>query len=192
ESEASQIAALERQELASPPLDNQQAGRLLLLYLLSGDLCNARLLWRRTPQALRSGASQPLANIWRCGAALFSRDYSTFYTAAADAAASTAAPMPPDLADLLARLVTKTRRDRAAALAAAYSCIGRARLAKEVGVSPSGVAEALPNWRVGPDQGDSGFLAPPEPAATAADAPLMDTFEAIQKLSATIGFVENH
>ncbi|XP_062612508.1 COP9 signalosome complex subunit 8-like [Saccostrea cucullata] len=73
---------LEQQELesagggTSPQVYNQ----LLALYLLHNDMCNAKFLWKRIPQSVKS-SSPETGHIWAVGQKLWLRDYPGIYEA---------------------------------------------------------------------------------------------------------------
>jgi len=73
---------LEKQELDAP--GGIASGpiylKLLALYLLQNDLCNAKYLWKRTPQSVK--LSTPELNfIWNVGQKMWLRDFPGIYAA---------------------------------------------------------------------------------------------------------------
>ncbi|KAK7493370.1 hypothetical protein BaRGS_00015496 [Batillaria attramentaria] len=73
---------LETQELEAPGGvgSPQLYGQLLTLYLLKNDLCNAKFLWKRIPQSVKSGNGE-LSLIWVVGQHMWQRDYPGVYEA---------------------------------------------------------------------------------------------------------------
>lgn len=61
-------------------MNAQVYGSLLSLYLLHGDLCNAKFLWRRIPKSVK-GSNPELAHVWSVGQKMWQRDYPGIYTA---------------------------------------------------------------------------------------------------------------
>ncbi|XP_058478201.1 COP9 signalosome complex subunit 8 isoform X2 [Solea solea] len=74
----------EAQELEAPGgiATPQVYAQLLALYLLHNDMNNARYLWKRIPQAIKS-ANPELAAIWAVGQRIWQRDFPGIYTAIA-------------------------------------------------------------------------------------------------------------
>jgi len=70
---------LENQELTSAGnCSDRVYAQLLAVYLLSNDLSNARLLWRRMPDQTKNG-SNDLKEIWKIGKLLLERKSSEIY-----------------------------------------------------------------------------------------------------------------
>uniref|UniRef100_A0A3B5REG5 COP9 signalosome subunit 8 n=1 Tax=Xiphophorus maculatus TaxID=8083 RepID=A0A3B5REG5_XIPMA len=57
----------------------QVYAQMLALYLLNNDMNNARYLWKRIPQAIKS-ANPELAAIWAVGQRIWQRDFPGIYT----------------------------------------------------------------------------------------------------------------
>ncbi|XP_014912462.1 COP9 signalosome complex subunit 8 isoform X2 [Poecilia latipinna] len=74
----------EAQELEAPGgiTTPQVYAQMLALYLLNNDMNNARYLWKRIPQAIKS-ANPELAAIWAVGQRIWQRDFPGIYTAIA-------------------------------------------------------------------------------------------------------------
>ncbi|PVD39051.1 hypothetical protein C0Q70_01678 [Pomacea canaliculata] len=73
---------LEVQELEAPGgvATPQLYGQLLALYLLQNDLCNAKFLWKRIPQNIKT-ANPELSTIWVVGQRMWLRDLPGVYEA---------------------------------------------------------------------------------------------------------------
>lgn len=54
--------------------------QLLALYLLHNDMCNAKFLWKRIPQTVKSSTPETV-QIWAVGQKLWLRDYPGIYEA---------------------------------------------------------------------------------------------------------------
>ncbi|KAF7709799.1 hypothetical protein HF521_016649 [Silurus meridionalis] len=74
----------ETQELEAPGgiATPQVYCQLLSLYLLHNDMNNARYLWKRIPQAIKT-ATPELAAIWTVGQCIWQRDFPGIYSAIA-------------------------------------------------------------------------------------------------------------
>ncbi|XP_052676037.1 COP9 signalosome complex subunit 8-like [Crassostrea angulata] len=73
---------LEQQELESAGgvAPAQVYNQLLALYLLHNDMCNAKFLWKRIPQTVKSSTPETV-QIWAVGQKLWLRDYPGIYEA---------------------------------------------------------------------------------------------------------------
>ncbi|KTG36047.1 hypothetical protein cypCar_00022257 [Cyprinus carpio] len=76
------LLQFETQELEAPGgiATPQVYSQLLVLYLLNNDMNNARYLWKRIPQAIKT-ANPELAAIWAVGQRIWQRDFPGIYTA---------------------------------------------------------------------------------------------------------------
>ncbi|XP_055735014.1 COP9 signalosome complex subunit 8 isoform X1 [Salvelinus fontinalis] len=72
------------QELEAPGgiATPQVYAKLLALYLLHNDMNNARYLWKRIPQAIKSGNPE-LTAVWAVGQRIWQRDFPGIYSAIA-------------------------------------------------------------------------------------------------------------
>ena len=70
------LATLENQELDSPlgQLSVESYSEFLGLYLLTNDLVNAKLLWKRIPTEMKF-TNDELKAIWEVGKAAWKHDY---------------------------------------------------------------------------------------------------------------------
>ena len=71
------LATIEDQELDSPLgiLDVELYCEFLGLYLLTNDLANAKLLWKRTPADMKT-SNEELKAVWEVGKAAWNHNYS--------------------------------------------------------------------------------------------------------------------
>ncbi|XP_065107612.1 COP9 signalosome complex subunit 8 isoform X2 [Paramisgurnus dabryanus] len=78
------LLQFETQELEAPGgiATPQVYSQLLVLYLLHSDMNNARYLWKRIPQAIKT-ANPELAAIWAVGQRIWQRDFPGIYNAIA-------------------------------------------------------------------------------------------------------------
>ncbi|XP_048050006.1 COP9 signalosome complex subunit 8 isoform X2 [Megalobrama amblycephala] len=78
------LLQFETQELEAPGgiATPQVYSQLLVLYLMHNDMNNARYLWKRIPQAIKT-ANPELAAIWAVGQRIWQRDFPGIYTAIA-------------------------------------------------------------------------------------------------------------
>lgn len=58
----------------------QLYSQLLAIYLLQNDLCNAKYLWKRIPQSVKSSHAE-INNIWQVGQKMWQRDFPGIYEA---------------------------------------------------------------------------------------------------------------
>lgn len=74
------LASIEDQELDSPLgiLSVELYTEFLGLYLLTKDLSNAKLLWKRIPADMKTD-SEELKAVWEVGKTMWKRDYSGFH-----------------------------------------------------------------------------------------------------------------
>ncbi|CAH2012825.1 unnamed protein product [Acanthoscelides obtectus] len=73
---------LEKQELEAPNgvATPQLYEQLLAIYLYQNDLCNAKYLWKRIPESVKTSAPE-LKNIWAVGQCMWRRDFPGIYKA---------------------------------------------------------------------------------------------------------------
>nr|CAD7201044.1 unnamed protein product [Timema douglasi] len=78
------VEDLEKQELGSPGgvSSPQVYAQLLAIYLFQNDLCNAKYLWKRIPQNVKTSHAE-LGLIWKVGQKLWMRDFPGVYTSLA-------------------------------------------------------------------------------------------------------------
>ena len=71
------LSSIEDQELDSPLgiLTAELYTEFLGLYLLTNDLCNAKLLWKRIPADIKT-SNEELQAVWEVGKAMWRHDYS--------------------------------------------------------------------------------------------------------------------
>uniref|UniRef100_A0A674P2V3 COP9 signalosome complex subunit 8 n=2 Tax=Takifugu rubripes TaxID=31033 RepID=A0A674P2V3_TAKRU len=120
----------ETQELEAPGgiATPQVYAQLLSLYFLHNDMNNARYLWKRTPQAIKS-ANPELTAIWAVGQRIWQRDFPGIYTAIA------AFQWSENILPVVEALRESTRQRAYSLVAQAYTSISAEDFAAFVGYS---------------------------------------------------------
>jgi len=157
----------------------QAYGQLLAIYLLLGDLPNAKLLWKRIPDTVKQ-ESLELPAIWAVGKALFSRDFASIY------ASITQSEWPPHLKNIM-NLIRDTTRTRALNLVAkAYTTITLTDLSRYLGVEPNEALQRATElgWRI-----EGNFVHPIKLQAKS-DSPIRSE-EELALLTDYVAFLEN-
>uniref|UniRef100_A0AAY4CAY3 COP9 signalosome complex subunit 8 n=2 Tax=Denticeps clupeoides TaxID=299321 RepID=A0AAY4CAY3_9TELE len=108
----------ETQELEAPGgiATPQVYSQLLALYLLHNDMNNARYLWKRIPQAIKT-ANPELAAVWTVGQHIWQRDFPGIYSAI------TAHQWSENILPIMDALQESTRRRAYGLVAQAYTSI---------------------------------------------------------------------
>ncbi|XP_014019352.1 COP9 signalosome complex subunit 8 isoform X1 [Salmo salar] len=120
----------ETQELEAPGgiATPQVYAQLLVLYLLHNDMNNARYLWKRIPQAIKS-ANPELTALWAVGQRIWQRDFPGIYSAIA------AHQWSENILPVMEALRETTRRRAYGLVAQAYTSIMAEDFAAFVGYS---------------------------------------------------------
>ncbi|XP_064801196.1 COP9 signalosome complex subunit 8-like isoform X1 [Oncorhynchus masou masou] len=118
------------QELEAPGgiATPQVYAQLLALYLLHNDMNNARYLWKRIPQAIKSGNPE-LTAVWAVGQRIWQRDFPGIYSAIA------AHQWSENILPAMDALQETTRRRAYGLVAQAYTSITAEDFAAFVGYS---------------------------------------------------------
>ncbi|CAL8326772.1 unnamed protein product [Lota lota] len=189
----------ETQELEAPGgiATPQVYAQLLSLYLLHNDMNNARYLWKRIPQAIKS-ANPELAAVWAVGQRIWQRDFPGVYTAIA------AFQWSENILPVMESLREGTRQRAYGLVAQAYTSIAAEDFAAFVGYSVEeavkGVVsqgwQADPNTRmVMPQKPASGTPSShPPPLLPPADPPpisLVPNEQQLARLTDYVAFLEN-
>ncbi|XP_055726979.1 COP9 signalosome complex subunit 8 isoform X1 [Salvelinus fontinalis] len=123
----------ETQELEAPGgiATPQVYAQLLVLYLLHNDMNNARYLWKRIPQAIKScvQANLELTAVWAVGQRIWQRDFPGIYSAIA------AHQWSENILPVMEALRETTRRRAYGLVAQAYTSIMAEDFAAFVGYS---------------------------------------------------------
>ncbi|KAM9709423.1 COP9 signalosome complex subunit 8 isoform 1-T1 [Menidia menidia] len=126
----------EAQELEAPGgiATPQVYAQLLALYLLNNDMNNARYVWKRIPQAIKS-ANPELTAVWAVGQHIWQRDFPGIYAAiAAHQWSENILPVMEALQDTNV-LIESTRQRAYSLVAQSYTSIAAEDLAAFVGYS---------------------------------------------------------
>ncbi|CAM9934965.1 unnamed protein product, partial [Lampetra planeri] len=165
----------ESQELESPGgvASPQVYGQLLALYLLNNDVNNARYLWKRIPQAIKT-ANPELGAVWCVGQRMWQRDFPGVYSSIGAQTWSEA------LQPILHALREETRKRAFSLVAQAYTSISADDLAAFVGLAVPDAVKGTPEegWNadsitrmIVPKKPGGGGLSPLCTPAAAAAAP---------------------
>ncbi|KAG5876456.1 hypothetical protein JTB14_032689 [Gonioctena quinquepunctata] len=139
---------LERQELEAPNAtpSPQVYEQLLATYLYQNDLCNAKYLWKRIPQSVKS-SNPELGHIWDVGQSMWNRDFPAIYKAL------NAVTWSETVVDIM-KMVQDVVRARAVDLISqAYSSITLDTVSAMTGLSPDVCIPACADrgWKFEPD-----------------------------------------
>jgi len=175
------VSGLEQRELENGPDGIRAEGytELLAYYLLQGELCNAKFLWKRVPSGMKQGHPE-LEAVWEVGRRLWTKDMSGFYQAAGGFQWS--APIAPIMNQLIEAVRQKTIR----LIGTAYSSVRPQDVSTMLGLALPDV-EVLANtrgWKV-----VDGMIEPVE--FIPEDTPISSGEEQIGKLTDYVAFLEN-
>jgi len=179
---ATALEILESRELEATGPDGfspEGYTELLANYLLLGDLCNARFVWKRIP-ALKKQQNLELAAVWSVGEALWKKDLSTFYQTARSFQWS------PAIAPIMAQLIESIQENMVRLIGTAYTSIQFDDVAGLLGISGP-EAEVLAQSR-GWTKND-GLLQPVESPPD--ETVLASAEEQLGKLTDFVTFLEN-
>nr|CAD7438664.1 unnamed protein product [Timema bartmani] len=131
------VEDLEKQELESPGgvSSPQVYAQLLAIYLFQNDLCNAKYLWKRIPQNIKTSHAE-LGLIWKVGQRLWMRDFPGVYT-------SLAVDWSENVSQVMQALLESTRKRAVNLVSHAYSSISADDLAAFVGMPADRAASAV-------------------------------------------------
>ncbi|XP_020317297.1 COP9 signalosome complex subunit 8 [Oncorhynchus tshawytscha] len=137
----------ETQELEAPGgiATPQVYAQLLVLYLLHNDMNNARYLWKRIPQAIKS-ANLELTAVWAVGQRIWQRDFPGIYSAIA------AHQWSENILPVMEALRETTRRRAYGLVAQAYTSIMAEDFAAFVGYSVEDAVKGVVSqgWQADP------------------------------------------
>ncbi|XP_059472336.1 COP9 signalosome complex subunit 8 [Neocloeon triangulifer] len=178
-------ADLEREELEAAigtPLQAQKYTQLLAIYLYHNDLCNAKMLWKRIPEAVKL-ADEELNAVWRIGQRMWQRDFYLMHLALAQTDSWTE-PVAP----IMDALKGQVRSRALELIGSAYSSITIESLARLLGETPAqAVASAAsqPGWQIV----EGNMVLPKKPAP--APGPPLTSEDQLDKLTEFVSFLEN-
>uniref|UniRef100_A0A8C4TB74 COP9 signalosome complex subunit 8 n=1 Tax=Erpetoichthys calabaricus TaxID=27687 RepID=A0A8C4TB74_ERPCA len=173
----------EAQELEAPGgiATPQVYGQLLALYLLHNDMNNARYLWKRIPQALKT-ANLELGAIWAVGQHIWQRDFPGIYTTIA------AYQWSESIQPIMDALREATRQRAFGLVAQAYTSIMADDFAAFVGCPVDEAVQGVVNqgWQADPS---TRMVMPKKP-----DPPpvsLIPNEQQLARLTDYVAFLEN-
>jgi len=181
------IAALETSELEGgcEGIGVEGYGQLLALYLATGQLCEAKFLWKRVPVNMKN-ASEELHAIWGVGQTLWLKDTKRFHSTVSSFQWS------PTIGPIMARAVARMRETTLSLIGSAYTCI-KVQDAEEllgVTVGEPDLANVIGplEWRV-----EGGLIYPSEvvPRGLSTSSHLVSVDDQIGKLTNYVSVLEN-
>lgn len=191
-----QLSELERQELESEEEPSPQLyAQLLSLYLLFGDLINAKLLWKRIPASLKEQISD-LPAIWQVAVALMKRQPDQVYDLV------NGREWPAYIRKIMAMISSRTRERVLNFVSSAYSHITLSDFQKLTGCKSEEEAISLANSLSWPFDEENRIVQPVKSATSStASTPTDETFEGsldsdysqeqLHKLTQYVSFLEN-
>lgn len=137
-------ADLEKQELESAGgvATPQLYGQLLAIYLLQGDLPNAKFLWKRIPSNVKE-SNPELGKIWAVGQKFWNREITGFYTLLEE-------DWPEHVKPIMSAIGDVTRNRALQLISKAYSSVSLVNVAACVGLTPERSVEVITSlgWSV--------------------------------------------
>ncbi|XP_069107949.1 COP9 signalosome complex subunit 8-like [Argopecten irradians] len=169
---------LEEQELQAPGGvgSPQLYSQLLALYLLHNKMCQAKFLWKRIPQSVKSSTPE-LTLIWTAGQKMWLRDYTGSYEALKKEFSPEVKPIN--------EITPEAYRRRAFHLVSqAYSSINGDELATFLGMSTTDAVQAArtEGWEA---DAQTRFITPKKPVGVQVDP----EFKSDQQLSVLTDYV---
>lgn len=143
---------LELQEIDAPGcrLSPELYAKLLAIYLIQNDLCNAKFLWKRIPEDVKKGDSgSEISKIWNIGQSLWKKDHSATFEALKTSEWS------EHTSELMAIVTESTRQRYINLVESTYSSICIGDFSKFVGLSESDaqqLASQQVGWSIDADQ----------------------------------------
>ncbi|XP_012689500.1 COP9 signalosome complex subunit 8 [Clupea harengus] len=173
----------ETQELEAPGgiATPQVYSQLLALYLLHNDMNNARYLWKRIPQAIKT-ANPELAAVWAVGQHIWQREFPGIYSTIA------AYQWSEGIGPIMEALQESTRRRAYGLVAQAYTSIMAEDFAACVGYSVEDAVKGVVSqgWQADPN---TRMVMPQKP-----DPPpvsLVPNEQQLARLTDYVAFLEN-
>ncbi|XP_015114576.1 COP9 signalosome complex subunit 8 [Diachasma alloeum] len=131
------VNELEKAELEAPTgtVSAQVYSQLLAVYLHQNDLCNAKFLWKRIPDNVKSGC-QELSQIWNVGQKMWQRDWPAVHTALN-------LEWSDDVRHIMHALKESVRERAMSLVSEAYSSLSLSVLAGMTGQSPEEAKQSV-------------------------------------------------
>ncbi|KAL4231742.1 COP9 signalosome complex subunit 8 [Mactra antiquata] len=155
-------------------------GKLLCIYLLQNDTCNAKFLWKRIPQAIKT-ANAELGHIWAVGQKMWQRDFPGIYeTLKKDWSES--------CKDIMAAVLEATRKRAFLLVAQAYSSINADEFALFMGLPVVEAVKAAQKegWQADPN---TKLVRPMKPVSQ--PDPLLANEQQLSVLTDYVSFLES-
>lgn len=170
---------LEKQELDAPGgvAAPQLYAKLLAIYLLQYDLCNAKFLWKRVPTSCKTTLPE-LAFIWGVGKAMWQRDFPAVYKALQ------ATQWSENVSPIMTALHNEVRKRAEKLVCLAYTSLSVSTAAGLMGYTPDEVVAQHKDWIV-----ESQMIMP----IRLPQSPVQVTSseEQLSKLTEFVSFLEN-
>ncbi|XP_014249791.1 COP9 signalosome complex subunit 8 [Cimex lectularius] len=172
---------LEKQELqaqggVSTP---QLYGQLLAIYLYQFDLCNAKFLWKRIPQNIKSQNTE-LGHIWNVGKAMWQRELPAVYTALSSTS------WTDNVKPIMVGLKDKVREKCIGLVCKAYSSLNLEMLSLLLGMTTQEAIELAKKngWNI-----EDNIIFPVQ--QTSIPVNITSTEQQLHKLTNFVSFLEN-
>lgn len=173
---------LESQELEAPGGIATAAvyGKLLCIYLLQNDICNAKFLWKRIPQQIKTGTPE-LGQIWTVGQKMWQRDFPGMYETLQN-------DWSEPYKDVMTAVLDATRRRAFNLVAQAYSSISAEDFAAFIGMPVNDAVKAAQNegWQADPN---TRLVTPKKPAPP--PDPVLANEQQLSVLTDYVSFLES-
>ncbi|XP_045178904.2 COP9 signalosome complex subunit 8-like [Mercenaria mercenaria] len=173
---------LENQELEAPGgvANAVVYGKLLCIYLLQNDTCNAKFLWKRIPQQVKTGSPE-LAQVWAVGQKMWQRDFPGMYEALQK-------DWTEPYKDIMTAVLEATRKRAFGLVAQAYSSINAEEFAAYMGMPINDAVKAAQNegWQADPNT----RLVTPKKIAPPSD-PVLANEQQLSVLTDYVSFLES-
>lgn len=155
--------------------------QLLACYLFQNDTCNAKFLWKRTPEEIKVSTPE-LAKLWNVGSHMWKRDFPSIYTALKE-------EWSPAIKPIMTALQEKLQKRVFDLVSNAYTSIRAEDLASLMGVTTEAAVSAAVSsgWANDPA---TGMITPKKTELPKKEIPLTSEQE-LALLTDYVSFLEN-
>lgn len=155
--------------------------QLLAVYLFQNDICNAKFLWKRTPEEIKVSTPE-LAKLWNVGCHMWKRDFVGIYE-------SLKQDWSPTIKPIIAALQEKLQKRAFDLVSNAYTSIRAEDLARLMGVKTEVAVNAAVSsgWTSDPA---TGMIIPKKTELPTKEIPLTSEQE-LALLTDYVSFLEN-
>lgn len=166
-------------------LDGSASGevytQLLAVYLFQNDICNAKFLWKRTPDEIKLSTPE-LAKLWNVGCHIWKRDFVAVYNALKE-------EWSPSIQPIITALTEKLQKRTFDLVSNAYTSIRAEELAKLMGITREAALSAAvtSGWISDPA---TGMITPKKTELPQKEIPLTSEQE-LALLTDYVSFLEN-